>query len=157
MPAVQNTLSPLAMQAAAHAVQTLAPGQALTLRPARAGVLHVQRGAVWVTRSGPHPARPAAPGGDEFLLAGQHLRLRAGERLVLEPIAVPGMPAQRVALAWQATADSRWDAEVARPASELQRALREALRAGGRLARGVAAWAWHRLGPCRGERCLHDA
>ena len=56
MSAADHALSPLAARAAAHAVQTLAPGQALTLRPARAGVLHVQRGAGWATRRGPHPA-----------------------------------------------------------------------------------------------------
>ena len=35
--------------------------------------------------------------------------------------------------------------------------LRDAVRAGGQLLRGTAAWAGHRLGPCRDARCLHDA
>lgn len=157
MSAADHALSPLAARAAAHAVQPLAPGQALTLRPARAGVLHVQRGAVWATRRGPHAANAGAAGGDDVLRAGQRLRLHAGEVLVLEPIAVPGTPAQRVALHWQPAADTRWATEVARPASELQRALRDAVRAGGQLLRGTAAWAGHRLGPCRDARCLHDA
>ena len=107
MSAADHALSPLAARAAAHAVQTLAPGQALTLRPARAGVLHVQRGAVWATRRGPHAANAGAAGGDDVVRAGQRLRLHAGEVLVLEPIAVPGTPAQRVALHWQPAADTR--------------------------------------------------
>ena len=109
MSAADHALSPLAARAAAHAVQTLAPGQALTLRPARAGVLHVQRGAVWATRRGPHAANAGAAGGDDVLRAGQRLRLHAGEVLVLEPIAVPGTPAQRVALHWR----PKWPARPA--------------------------------------------
>jgi len=139
MKSASQTLSPLALQAIAQGVQTLAPGQALTLRPARAGVLRVQRGALWVTRGGPH--------GDEFLRPGQCLPVRAGEQLVVEPIAVGGTPLQRVALDWQARTDARWSADVARPATELRRALRDAAVAGRRLARGLLAWALHRPSP----------
>lgn len=157
MSAVHHPLSQRAAQAATLGVQTLAPGQALTLRPARAGVLRVQRGAVWATRRGPHPANAGAAGGDVFLRPGERLALHASEALVLEPVAVPGLPARRVALHWQPAADTRWAAEVAGPAAELRRALHAAGRAGGQLARGVTAWSWQRLSPRRAAACLPDA
>lgn len=157
MSAAQLSFSQRAAQAAAHGMPTLAPGQALTLRPTRAGVLRARHGALWITRRGPHPASAGAAGGDVFLRPSESLALRAGEVLVLEPVAVPGLPLQRVALDWQARADVRWRDGVAHPASALQRALREAVTAGGQLVRGTLAWAWHRVVPCRDAGCVHDA
>jgi len=63
----------------------LLPGQAVTLQPAAAGVLRVDSGALWATGDGPHAGPPDAIG-DRLLGAGQALRLRAGERLVVEPV-----------------------------------------------------------------------
>ena len=46
----------LTLSAAAPAVRTLAPGQALALRARAAGELRVARGAVWVTLQRPRSA-----------------------------------------------------------------------------------------------------
>ena len=73
MSAADHALSPLATRAAAHAVQTLAPGQALTLRPARAGVLHT--------------LSAASADGHVFLPRGDLLS-RAAELLAAPPGAV---------------------------------------------------------------------
>ena len=62
----------------------LPPRQALTLQPARDGVLRVARGELWATFDGPHPG-PANDRGDRFLRSGDSLELRSGERLVIEP------------------------------------------------------------------------
>ena len=67
MNAPENTLSRLALAAAAQPLHTVAPGQALALRPRRAGELCIERGAAWVTfdvpaRGAPNgPRRPLAP------------------------------------------------------------------------------------------------
>lgn len=63
---------------------TLAPGRAISLRPREAGVLRIEMGRVWATFDGPHQGH-GNESGDHFLLAGQHLAVRAGQRLVLEP------------------------------------------------------------------------
>ena len=143
-----HALSPLALQAAARGLQTLAPGQALTLRPPRAGVLRVQRGALWVTRGGLQGAKASGAAADEILRPGQHLRLRAGEWVVVEPIAAPGTPLQRVALNWQASDRTHWAAAVAQPASDLRHALQQAGQASVRMSRGLLAWALQRPPSC---------
>ena len=76
-------------QSAATAVPgcwTLNPGRAMTLQPRQAGVLRVSGGQVWATLDGPH-AGPANDWGDLFLVEGEHLDLRRGQRLVIEPTA----------------------------------------------------------------------
>lgn len=70
----------------------LLPGQALTLQPAQAGLLRVASGALWATADGPH-AGPANAIGDRLLAAGEAVCLRAGERLVVEPVGA-GAPAR---------------------------------------------------------------
>ncbi len=146
MTSASHALSPLALQAAARGLRTLALGQATTLRPARDGVLRVQRGARWVTQG--DSASTGCRAGDEFLWPWQRLSLRAGDAVVVEPIAVPGSPVQRVALEWQPSPATRWSADVARPAHELRRALHDAAQAGVRLARGLLRWALHRPPSC---------
>lgn len=77
-------------------------GSAATLRPALAGDLTVRTGRVWIT----HDAEP----GDWVLTAGQSLRLRRGQAVVVETwdvhefatldwTPVPGL-AQRARLGW---------------------------------------------------------
>ena len=58
-------------------------GRAVTLRPHEAGVLRVAQGQVWATLEGPHRGR-GNDLGDHFLLPGESLALRAGQRMVLE-------------------------------------------------------------------------
>ena len=62
----------------------LAGGCAVTLRDDRAAVLRITHGSVWATVDGPH-AGPANNQGDLFLKEGERLRLRPGQRVVIEP------------------------------------------------------------------------
>ena len=121
----------------------LAAGRAVTLRPREAGVLRISQGRVWATVDGPH--RGLVPNlGDHVLGAGQHLTVRAGQRLVLE--------------SWDAAADTpawfSWDAEpaavpgrhraaVVQPLGDLRLALGNATGALVRLVTGVAGLATH--------------
>ena len=57
--------------------------RAATLRPKEDGTLRVAHGRVWLTFDGPH-AGPANDLGDRILGAGEHVRVRAGRRLVIE-------------------------------------------------------------------------
>ena len=146
----ESTLSRLALDAAAHGLWTLAPARALTLRPRRDGVLHLARGAAWATRSGPHAGTAeGGPQGDLLLAPGTRLALRAGDTLVLEPIATGGEPARLLAFDWcehtALHAAPAWHEAVARPAHDLGRALADATHAFARLARGVLRWAGGRL------------
>ena len=75
-------------------------GQALSLRPAWAGVLEVARGRVWLTVSGPGGQ---GPGRDEVLEAGARRVLQPGQHAVLEPWHSP-QAAEPVALRWDALA-----------------------------------------------------
>ena len=79
MNAPENTLSRLALAAAAQPLHTVAPGQALALRPRRAGELCIERGAAWITFD--VPARGARPGRNASAHAGttrcRRLRLSA--------------------------------------------------------------------------------
>jgi hypothetical protein len=61
----------------------LAPGRAVTLRPATNGILRIARGQVWATLDGPHGGRPD-DSGDHVLAVGRSLWVRAGQRVVLE-------------------------------------------------------------------------
>jgi len=57
--------------------------RAVTLRPRQDGVLHIAQGRVWATFDGPHGGPPDAHG-DHVLGAGERVRVRAGQRVVLE-------------------------------------------------------------------------
>ena len=61
----------------------LAARQALTLCPAHAGILRVERGSLWATFDGPH-AGPLNDMGDQVLAAGDRFVIRTGQRLVIE-------------------------------------------------------------------------
>ncbi|QTD44840.1 DUF2917 domain-containing protein [Ottowia testudinis] len=107
MNAPEKTLSPLALAAAAQALHTLRPGQALTLRPRRAGELCIERGGAWATFDVPARGAPRAPLGDLHLPAGTRLALAAGQRLVIEPIADRGGHAQPLVWCWRPCAPAR--------------------------------------------------
>lgn len=131
--------SRLALQAADQGLWTLEPGHALTLHPRRAGELCIARGAVWVTHEGPHAGTEGGPQGDLVLTPGTRLTVNIGDALVIEPIATPDVPLERVKFDW--TEHQRvaqlWHAQVGRPAADLGRALADAVRAAGSLATGV--------------------
>ena len=158
MPHRASTLSRLAHEAASNGLWTIAPARALTLRPQRHGVVHIARGAAWATHAGPHEGTAeGGPQGDLLLEPGARLALRAGDTLVLEPIAVHGQPAHAVAFEWHEAAGLKaqaWQDAVARPASDLRRALGDAARAFARLAQGVLGWAASRLRPPASARIL---
>lgn len=120
----------------------LAAGRAITLQPGEAGVLRVAHGRMWATYDGPHGG-PLNDLGDHVVGAGQELRLRAGQRLVVE--------------AWdrQAPAYFSWDplpvpvrqpaprlAQVLQPLADLRMAIVFGAGAAGRLVAGVAGLAW---------------
>ncbi|MBA3771117.1 MAG: DUF2917 domain-containing protein [Ramlibacter sp.] len=128
----------------------LVAGRALTLQPREPGLLRVAHGQMWVTYDGPHGG-PANDLGDHVIGAGGHLRLRAGERVVVEP--------------WdgQSSAYFSWDplpvrtgldalrtARVLLPLSDLRLALGLAAAAAARLASGLAGLAGDLItGRCR--------
>jgi hypothetical protein len=114
----------------------LQQGRAATLRPREDGLLRIAHGRAWLTFDGPH-AGPANDLGDRILGAGEHVRVRAGRRLVIEscdagqPVyfswdfspATPAVPSQAVEQSW----------------SDLRLAAALGLRAGWRLARALVA------------------
>src|ERR1700704_5239874 len=63
----------------------LAAGRAITLEPREAGTLRVAHGQMWATYDGPHQG-PLNDLGDRVIGAGGQLRVRAGQRLVVEAL-----------------------------------------------------------------------
>lgn len=121
----------------------LAPGSAMTLLPREPGVLRVAQGQLWATFDGPHGGPPNDLG-DHVLAAGEQLRLRSGQRLVLE--------------SWNALAAAyfSWDpiaapvrsapprlAAVVEPLADLRLALALGAGAAVRLVAALAALAWY--------------
>lgn len=113
----------------------LEPGRALTLHPTEPGELRVAQGRLWATLDGPHSGSPRGLG-DLAVEAGSPLRLRAGQRVVIEPAG----PGETVYFAWNVAAQPRpcWE-PVVQAWRELQAALVLTGRAAGRLAAGLAA------------------
>ena len=68
---------------------SLPQGQATSLRPRQEATLQVTEGHVWITFDGPHSGH-GNESGDHFLSKGEQLLVRAGQRLVLEPLGQPG-------------------------------------------------------------------
>ena len=66
----------------------LAPGRALSLQPRQPGLLRVAQGQVWATLDAEHQGAGNELG-DYFLGAGEHLTVRPGQHVVLEPLAQP--------------------------------------------------------------------
>jgi Protein of unknown function (DUF2917) len=137
----------------------LAAGRAITLQPRGAGILRVAHGQLWATFDGPHGGPPNDLG-DHFVGVGERLRLRAGQRLVVE------------ARDAKAPTYFRWDplpagaqvprlAPVVGPLADLRTALVMGAGAARRLVAGLAALAWdvttrrgrENLPECQLSRC----
>ena len=114
----------------------LAPGQALSLQPRRAGLLRVAQGQVWVTLDVPHRGAGNELG-DYFLQAGEQLGVGAGRHLVLEPFARAG--GHPVLFEWSPVPDVTHTL-TAHNASAVTQALRDL-----GLALGMVATAMSRL------------
>ena len=87
------------MQAAHHTpshVHSLSASEALTLCPHEPGVLRVTQGRMWATID-LDSSSPVADAGDHFVVPGQDLRLRTGQRVVLEAWPVQG----QTSIQWQ--------------------------------------------------------
>ena len=111
----------------------LEPGRALTLHPTGTGELRVAQGRLWATLDGPHSG--SLPGlGDIVVEPGAALRLRAGQRVVIEPVD-KGEPAY---FAWELAVEPRvvpcWE-----PVLQSWRELRSALAQVGHAAAGLAS------------------
>jgi hypothetical protein len=131
----------------------LAVGRAITLEPREAGTLKVAHGQVWATYDGPH--RGALNDlGDHIVGVGEQLRLRPGQRLVVEA-ANGGQPAY---FSWdplpQPVAAPRL-ARLVQPLADLRLALALGAGAAGRLVAGLAGLAWD-LVAGRGRETLAD-
>lgn len=133
----------------------LAPGQAITLQPREQGTFKVAHGRVWVTRDGPHRGAGNQLG-DQFVTAGQTLRLRAGERLVMEsfnwtrrtPSYFSWEPSPEPARALAPRTSA-----VTQPLADLRLAIAFGGHAIARLASGLAGLAWTSLrGAANGNR-----
>ncbi|XDF34666.1 DUF2917 domain-containing protein [Paracidovorax avenae] len=120
----------------------LARGQAMGLRPRRAGTLEIVQGGIWLTVSG-----PAASEEDIFLRGGDTLRIAVGQHAVLEPWLASGrtgsvsflwteegLQGVPVASAWSAVAGALGD--MFRAQAALGRALLALARAVGNAAIG---------------------
>lgn len=125
----------------------LAPGRAFTLRPTEGGVLRVAHGRLWVTLDGPHGGALNEQG-DLVVETGESVRLRAGQRLVIEP----WCRRQSAYFSWdpalQAARTPLW-AGVTQPLADLRLAVLLGVGAAGRLAGGLARLAWGLLAPVR--------
>ena len=122
----------------------LEAGHALTLHARQAGVLRITRGRVWLTFNLTEKDAGARTG-DHFLSRGESLQLAAGEAVVMEPYGLGHAPSAYYS--WEPAAASPsvalvgsagWRADVLQPLADLRLALRLALGALGRLARGLA-------------------
>lgn len=137
-----TSLTPRCAEPALPGTWKLAAGRAITLEPRDAGILKIAHGRLWVTLEGPHHGR-LNESGDHIMGVGEQMRLRAGQRVVLEP--------------WsgQCPAYFSWDpvrvakpvrrtrmVDVVQPLADLRLAIVFGGHAIGRLASGLAAMAW---------------
>ncbi len=120
----------------------LGEGRAVTLTPQEAGILRVAHGSLWATLDGPHQGA-LNDLGDCVLRIGQELRLRPGQRVVVEPWSgtAPAYFTWDPLLSAAAAHAPRPVASVAEPLAQLRLALVLGAGALGRLAAGVAGMA----------------
>ena len=144
-----QTLTQMQQSAATPALPgtwKLPAGRAVTFQPREAGALRVAHGQLWATFDGPH-AGPLNDLGDHVVGAGEQLRLRPGQRLVVEAWD-PRTPAY---FSWDplppaARAAAPRVAAVVQPLADLRLAFAFGADATGRLIKGLAALAWDALG-----------
>jgi hypothetical protein len=123
----------------------LAAGRAITLRPREAGHVKIVHGSAWVTFDGPHQGA-LNDFGDHVLNAGERLRLRRGQRLVMET----GESGQPAYFSWDVLAEGERRpapaAALAQPVEDLRLAAVLGASAAGRLLAALAglAWGWTR-------------
>jgi len=119
----------------------LGKGRAITLNPAQAGVLRVAHGCIWATFEGPHQG-PLNDLGDHVVESGGQLRLRAGQRVVIEAWSTqnPAYFSWDPVLAPVASPSRRF-AAVVQPLADLRLAVGLGAGALGRLAAGLAGLA----------------
>ena len=143
----QTQQSALAAPSALSGTWRLVAGRAITLQPREEGTFKVAHGQMWVTYDGPHKG-PYNQSGDHFVAAGQTVRLRAGQRMVVEswnwqnpsyftwdPLPVPARAAA-----------PRFNA-VVQPLADLRLAIVFGAGAVTRLVSGVGAIAWGLVAP----------
>ncbi len=125
----------------------LHPGHAMGLQPRRASLLRIYCGRVWVTQGGPYPV-VGRESGDHFLSPGDALRVPAGARLVMEPLADAG-DERPVHFDWTEVVpqrrSERFAQDVLAPARELRAAVGQGGVALARLVRGLIGWGGARL------------
>ena len=125
----------------------LVAGRAITLQPREEGTFKVAHGQMWATFDGPHAGAPNESG-DHVIGAGQTLRLRAGERVVVE------------SWNWQSPSYFSWEPlpvrvresaprfnAVVQPLADLRLAVAFGARALGRLVTGLGEVAWQAIAP----------
>ncbi len=123
----------------------LAAGRAITLQPLEEGTFKVAHGQMWATYDGPHKGA-ANESGDHIVGAGQTLRIRAGQRVVVE------------SWNWQSPSYFSWEplpvparvrkprlAALVQPLADLRLALVFGAGAIGRLVAGLATVGWELL------------
>jgi hypothetical protein len=118
----------------------LPAGCAVTFQPREAGVLRVAHGQVWATFDGPHSGPPNDLG-DQVIGAGERLRLRPGQRLVVE-----AWNMQAAYFSWDPLPPAARTAPrvtaVVQPLADLRLAFAFGAGATVRLMKGLAALAW---------------
>lgn len=111
----------------------LEAGHALTLHPTASGEVRVAKGRLWATLDGPH-AGSLRGLGDLVVEPGTPARLRAGQRVVIEPVDRD----QAAFFAWELVAQPRvvpcWE-----PVLQSWRELRAAVVLGGHALGGLAS------------------
>jgi hypothetical protein len=131
----------------------LAAGRAITLEPREPGTLKVAHGQLWATYDGPH-AGALNDLGDHVIGVGERLRIRPGQRVVVEA-ANGGQPAY---FSWdplpQPVRAPSFD-RLVQPLADLRLALVFGAGAAGRLLAGAAGLAWE-LVAGRGRETLAD-
>ncbi len=121
---------------------SLPQGHAVTLKPRTAGVLRVVNGRAWATLEVSRFS-PLSEAGDHFLAMGHDLRLRAGQRVVVEAWAFKGQAG--IQLEWVPEPENcmatRWQANVVQPLRDMGQGMTLVAHAMARLLTGLAGYA----------------